>query len=213
MAEPEPHPRKIRVLIADDHQVLRVGLRAIIDGEADMEVVAEAGTGPDAVAAFLAHRPDITLLDLRMPGMSGPDVIAQICKQVPEAQIIVVTSYDADEDVFRAVQAGARGYLLKDTFTEGMLEAIRNVHAGRRLIDPQVAARLMDRMNAPSLTARELSVLQLVARGMTNREIGTALSMGEETVKAHLKHVFVKLEVSDRTEAALTAVQRGLIRL
>jgi two-component system NarL family response regulator len=111
------------------------------------------------------------------------------------------------------VQAGARGYLLKETFTEGMLEAIRNVHAGRRLIDPQVAARLMDRMNEPSLTAREIAVLGLVARGMTNREIATALSMGEETVKGHLKHVFAKLDVSDRTEAALVAVQRGLIRL
>jgi two-component system NarL family response regulator len=148
-----------------------------------------------------------------MPGLTGPHVITEIRKHDPDAHVIVVTTYDADEDVFRAVQAGARGYLLKDTFSEGMLEAIRNVHAGRRLIDPQLAARLMDRINEPSLTARELSVLGLVARGMTNREIGAALSMGEETVKAHLKHVFAKLDVSDRTEAALVAVQRGLIRI
>jgi two-component system NarL family response regulator len=205
--------RRIRILVADDHQVVRVGLRAIIDAEPDMEVVAEAVDGPGAVAAFVAHRPDITLLDLRMPGLSGPHVITEIRKHAPGAHVIVVTTYDADEDVFRAVQAGARGYLLKDTFSEGMLEAIRNVHAGRRLIDPQLAARLMDRITRPSLTTRETSVLGLVARGMTNREIGTALSMGEETVKAHLKHVFSKLEVTDRTEAALVAVQRGLIRI
>jgi len=206
-------PGKIRVLVADDHQVVRVGLRAIIDAEPDMEVVAEAADGPSTVAAFSLHRPDITLLDLRMPGLSGPQVITEIRKVSPQAHVIVVTTYDADEDAFRAVQAGARGYLLKETFTEGMLEAIRNVHAGRRLIDPQLAARLMDRLSEPSLTAREIAVLGLVARGMTNREIGTALSMGEETVKGHLKHVFAKLDVSDRTEAALIAVQRGLIRL
>jgi two-component system NarL family response regulator len=209
MAERPP----IRVLVADDHQVVRVGLRAIIEAEPDMEVVAEAADAAGAIASFRAHRPDVALLDLRMPGMSGPHVIAAIRREHPDAQIVVVTTYDADEDVFRAVQAGARGFLLKDTFTEGILEAIRTVHAGRRLIDPQVAARLMDRISEPSLTAREISVLQLVARGMTNKEIGVAGSMSEETVKAHLKHVFAKLDVSDRTEAALLAVQRGLIRL
>jgi two-component system NarL family response regulator len=208
-----PEAAKMRVLIADDHQVVRVGLRAIIDAEPDMQVVAEAIDGPSAIAAFSAHHPDITLLDLRMPGLSGPHIITEIRKRDPDAHIIVVTTYDADEDVFRAVHAGARGYLLKDTFTEGMLEAIRNVHAGRRLIDPQLAARLMDRVNQRSLTAREVSVLGLVARGMTNREIGAALTMGEETVKAHLKHIFAKMEVSDRTEAALVALQRGLISL
>jgi two-component system, NarL family, response regulator len=202
---------KITVLVADDHQVVRVGLRAIIDAEPDMQVVAEAADGPDAVAAYAAHRPDITLLDLRMPGLRGPHVITEIRKHNPDAHVIVVTTYDADEDVFRAVQAGARGYLLKDTFTEGMLEAIRNVHAGRRLIDPKLAARLLDRIDQPSLTTREIAVIGLVARGMTNREIATALSMGEETVKAHLKHVFAKLDVTDRTEAALIALQRGLI--
>jgi len=209
MAERPP----IRVLVADDHQVVRVGLRAIIEAEPDMEVIAEAADAAGAIASFRAHRPDVALLDLRMPGMSGPHVIAAIRREHPDAQIVVVTTYDADEDVFRAVQAGARGFLLKDTFTEGILEAIRTVHAGRRLIDPQVAARLMDRISEPSLTAREISVLQLVARGMTNKEIGVAGSMSEETVKAHLKHVFAKLDVSDRTEAALLAVQRGLIRL
>jgi len=204
---------KIRILLADDHPVVRVGLRAMIDPEPDMEVVGEAVDGPGTVAAYQSLRPDILLMDLRMPGLGGPEIITAIRREHPDANIVVVTTYDADEDVFRAVQAGARGYLLKETFGEGMLEAIRNVHAGRRLIDPGVAARLIDRMNAPSITARETSVLELVARGMTNREIGAALSMAEETVKAHLKHVFTKLDVSDRTEAALIAVQRGLIRL
>ena len=193
--------------------MVRVGLRTMLEAEDDLQVVGEAADGAGAVAAFDSHRPDVTLLDLRMPGMTGPETITAIRKIAPDANIIVVTTYDADEDVFRAVQAGARGYLLKDTFAEGMLEAIRNVQAGRRLIDPAVAARLMDRMTEPSLTAREVSVLELVARGMTNREIGAALSVGEETVKAHLKHVFAKLGATDRTEAALIAVQRGLIRL
>ena len=208
-----PPAARIRILLADDHPVVRLGLRTMLEAEPDLEVVGEAVDGAGAVAAFTEHRPDVVLLDLRMPGMTGPEIITAIRKIAPEANIIVVTTYDADEDVFRAVQAGARGYLLKDTFAEGMLEAIRNVHAGRRLIDPAVAARLMDRLNEPSLTSREIGVLELVARGMTNREIGTALSVGEETVKAHLKHVFVKLGASDRTEAALIAVQRGLIRL
>ncbi len=208
-----PPAARIRILLADDHPVVRLGLRTMLEAEPDLEVVGEAVDGASAVAAFTEHRPDVVLLDLRMPGMTGPEIITAIRKIAPEANIIVVTTYDADEDVFRAVQAGARGYLLKDTFAEGMLEAIRNVHAGRRLIDPAVAARLMDRLNEPSLTSREIGVLELVARGMTNREIGTALSVGEETVKAHLKHVFVKLGASDRTEAALIAVQRGLIRL
>ena len=212
-AESAPPAPRIRILLADDHPVVRLGLRTMLEAEPDLEVVGEAVDGAGAVAAFAAHRPDVTLLDLRMPGMTGPETITAIRKLAPEANIIVVTTYDADEDVFRAVQAGARGYLLKDTFAEGMLEAIRNVHAGRRLIDPAVAARLMDRLNEPSLTSREIGVLELVARGMTNREIGAALSVGEETVKAHLKHVFVKLGASDRTEAALIAVQRGLIRL
>jgi two-component system NarL family response regulator len=206
-------PGKIRILIADDHPVVRAGLRAIIDTEQDMIVVAEASDGPSAVAAFARHQPDVALIDLRMPGMDGAQVIAQIRRQVPNANIIVITTYDADEDVFRAVQAGARGYLLKETVAEDMMGAIRTVHSGRRLIDPEVSARLVDRMSAPTLTSREVGVLQLVARGMSNREIGSALAMAEETVKAHLKHVFQKLGVTDRTEAAFLALQRGIIKL
>jgi len=204
---------KIRVLVADDHQVVRVGLRSIIDAEPDMEVVAEASDGRGAIAAFAEHQPDITLLDLRMPGLSGAHVITEIRKLSPKAHVIVVTSYDADEDVYRAMQAGARCYLLKDTFTEGMLDAIRMVHAGRRLIDPALAARLVDKVNDQALTTREVAVLGLVAQDKTNRQIAEELSMGEETVKARLKQIFVKLEVSDRTEAALVGVQRGLIKI
>ena len=205
---------KIRVLIVDDHRVVRVGLRAIIDAEADMEVVAEAGDGPAALAAHAEHKPDITLLDLRMPGMSGPEVLAALRQRDPEAKVIVLTSYDADEDVYRAVQAGARGYLLKGTLPDGVLEAaIRKVHAGQRLLAPEAAARLADRMTSPQLTPREVAVLELVAKGKSNKEIGTVLSLAEGTVKTHLKRIYEKLSVSDRTEAALVAVQRGIVTL
>jgi two-component system NarL family response regulator len=203
---------RIRVLIVDDHPVVRVGLRATIEAEPDMEVVAEAGDGPGAIAAFTAHRPDITLMDLRLPGMSGSETITRIRATAPDAAIIVITTYDADADVYRAVQAGARGYLLKGTFTEGMLEAIRHVHAGGRLIARQPPGRSGDR--APdALTSREVGVLELVAKGLSNKEIGAALFVSEDTIKTHLKHIFVKLGVGDRTEAALLAIQKGVLSL
>jgi two-component system NarL family response regulator len=205
---------KIRVLIVDDHRVVRVGLRAIIDAEPDMEVVAEAEDGPSALAAYAAHKPDITLLDLRMPGMSGPETLTALRKSDPAATVIVLTSYDADEDVFRAVQAGARGYLLKGTLPDGVLEAaIRTVHAGQRLIAPEAAARLAERMTSPALTPREVAVLELVAKGKSNKEIGADLSLAEGTVKTHLKRIYEKLGVDDRTGAALVAVQRGIVTL
>jgi two-component system NarL family response regulator len=208
MSEP-----KIRVLVVDDHPLMRIGLRARIDSEPDMEVVAEAGDGPSAVAAYAAHKPDITLLDLRLPGMDGPQIIQVIRQDDPGAKIIILTTYDADEDVYRAVQAGARGYLLKGTFAEGIMEAIRNVQAGRRLIAPEVAARLADRVSSPSLTSREVAVLELVAKGMSNKEIGAALFVSETTIKYHLKNIYSKLGASDRTEAALVATQRGILTL
>jgi DNA-binding NarL/FixJ family response regulator len=213
MHEPTPEPKKIRILIVDDHPVVRVGLRTMIDAEPDLQVVAEAGDGPAAIAAFTAHQPDITLMDLRLPGMSGPETIAQIRAKAPGAAIVVITTYDADADVYRAVQAGARGYLLKGTFAEGMLEAIRHVHAGGRLFAREVAARANDKTPGPSLTSREVEVLELVAKGLSNKEIGAALFVSEDTIKTHLKHVFTKLGVGDRTEAALLAIQRGIIML
>jgi two-component system NarL family response regulator len=208
MSEP-----RIRVLVVDDHPLMRIGLRARIEAEPDMEVVAEAGDGPAAIAAYTAHKPDITLLDLRLPGMDGPQIITVIRQGDPTAKIIILTTYDADEDVYRAVQAGARGYLLKGTFAEGIMEAIRNVQAGRRLIAPEVAARLADRVSSPSLTSREVAVLELVAKGMSNKEIGAALFVSETTIKYHLKNIYSKLGASDRTEAALVATQRGILTI
>jgi two-component system, NarL family, response regulator len=204
---------KIRVLIADDHPIFRVGLRNLIDQQSDMVVVGEASDGHEAVKTFGELRPDVALMDLRMPGLDGPEAIAAVIKDHPDAKIMVLTTYDGDEDIYRAVQAGARGYLLKDTFPEGMLDAIRDVNAGGQLFAADVAGKLADRIPGTTLSTRELAVLELVARGLTNREIQTALSMAEGTVKNHLKRIFEKLEVTDRTEATLVAVKRGVIRL
>jgi two-component system NarL family response regulator len=207
-------PTKIRVLVVDDHKVVRVGLRAMISHEPDMEVIAEAGNGPEALAAHAQHHPDVTLMDLRLPDIGGAELITQIRKNDPQARFIILTSYDADEDVFRAIQAGAHGYLLKGTFPEGILEeAIRTVHAGRRVIPPGIAERLASRLSVPALTPREIAVLELVAKGLSNREIGAALSTRPGTVKTHLERIYAKLGVGDRTAAALAAIQRGLVNL
>jgi DNA-binding NarL/FixJ family response regulator len=203
---------KIRVLVADDHPIFRVGLRNLISQQADMEVVGEASDGPEAVAQVLAIRPDVTLLDLRMPNLDGPQVIAQVLASDKDARIIILTTYDGDEDIYRAVEAGARGYLLKDTFTEGILEAIRHVHGGGTLFGPEASARLAERAGEKTLTRREQGVLELVARGLTNREIQASLSLSEGTLKNHLKHIYEKLGVSNRTEAAHAALQRGYVR-
>jgi DNA-binding NarL/FixJ family response regulator len=207
-------PEKIRVLVVDDHKVVRVGIRTMISHESDMEVVAEASDGPSALAAHAAHKPDVTLMDLRMPDISGAALITEIRKTAPAAKFIILTSYDAEEDVFRAISAGAHGYLLKGTFPEGILEeAIRTVHAGRRVIPAAVAARLAQRLAVPPLTPREIAVLELVAKGLSNREIGAALSTRPGTIKTHLERVYAKLGVGDRTAAALMAIERGLISL
>ena len=209
-----PEPTKIRLLVVDDHRVVRVGLRAMLAHEKDMEVVAEAADGPEALAAHAQHHPDITLLDLRLPDISGAALITQIRQQDPRAKFIILTSYDSEEDVFRAVQAGAHAYLLKGTFPDGILEqTIRTVHAGRRVIPPEVAARLAHRVSLPSLTPREIAVLELVAKGLSNREIGAALSSSPRTIKTHLDRIYGKLGVGDRTAAALMAIERGLIAL
>jgi two-component system NarL family response regulator len=205
---------KIRVMIVDDHKVVRVGLRTMIEREPDMEVVAEAEDRASTLAAHAAAHPDVILLDLRLPDVHGADLIALIRERDPQAKIIVLTSFDASEDIFRAVKAGARSYLLKGTFPDGILEqAIRSVHAGHRMIPSEIAERLADRVSEPSLTPREIAVLELVAKGLSNREIGAALSTSAGTVKTHLERIYAKLGVGDRTAAALAAIQRGLVSL
>jgi two-component system, NarL family, response regulator len=206
--------QRIRVLIVDDHPVVRVGLRTLIGAEPDMQVVADVGDGAAALEVFAGDRPDIVLLDLRLPGMSGVEVIHAMKEIDPEAKIIVLTTYDTDQDVYRAVQAGARGILLKGTFPEGILEAaIRKVQAGGEVITPEVAARSAEMLASSPLSPREVAVLELVAQGLSNKEIGTALAVTETTIKYHLKHIYPKLGAKDRTEAALLAAQRGIIKL
>jgi two-component system NarL family response regulator len=206
-------PVRIRVALVDDHPVVRLGLRKVIEAQPDMTVVAEASDGVEAVRVLLEARPDVTLMDLRMPGAEAPTTIAEVRKVDPEARIVVLTTFDGDEDVHRAVNAGARGYLLKDTFAEGILEAIRHVHSGGVLFGPEASARLAERAGEKQLTRREQAVLELLAGGLTNREIQTSLSLSEGTLKNHLKHIYEKLGVGNRTEAAHAALQRGYVRL
>jgi DNA-binding NarL/FixJ family response regulator len=202
------------VLVVDDHAVVRVGVRTLVNAEPDMEVVGEAADAPTTLAAYRTHRPDVVLLDLRLPDTTGAALIEALRALDPAARIIVLTSYDAGEDVYQAVRAGAQAYLLKGTFPDGILEAaIRRVHAGEQVIPADVAARLAQRVSESSLTPREIEVLELVAKGLSNKEIGGVLRTSAGTVKTHLKRIFVKLGVTDRTEAALTAVQRGLVSL
>jgi two-component system NarL family response regulator len=203
----------IRVLVADDHFVVRIGLRAVIEPEPDMTVVAEADTGEKAVRLFGEHHPDVTLMDLRMPHMTGVEATRAIRRESPEARVIVLTTYDGDEDIFRALNAGARAYLLKDMPREELLDVIRGVHAGQRRIPPAIGARLAEAMPRSELTQRELEVLGLVVKGLTNRKIGHALSITEGTVKIHMNNILSKMGVDDRTQAATTAVRRGIIHL
>jgi two-component system NarL family response regulator len=202
---------KIRILIADDHFVVRMGLTAIINSQPDMMVVAEASNGRQAVELFSQHRPDITLIDIRMPEMNGIEATAEICRLQEKARVIVLTTYDGDEDIYRALRAGARAYLLKDTLREELLKAIHNVHAGRKHIPSEVAVRLAERMPGSQLTAREMDVLGLIVKGLSNREIAAALSIAEGTVKIHVNNILSKLDVEDRTQATTVALQRGII--
>ena len=203
----------IRILIADDHPVVREGLAAIIERRPDMQVIGEAGNGHEAVALFEERRPDITLMDLNMPEMDGVEAIRAIRSRSPAARIIVLTTFDGAEDVYRGVQAGARGYLLKDAGRETLLGCIRTVQAGERYIPADIAAKLADRMSSPELITRELEVLRLVASGKSNQEIGSALFITEGTVKVHVTNILTKLEASDRTQAVTMALKRGIIHL
>jgi Response regulator containing a CheY-like receiver domain and an HTH DNA-binding domain len=203
----------IRVLIADDHSILRDGLVAIIKQEADMEVVAETGDGQQAVKLWQEYRPDITLMDLRMPGLDGVKAIYQIRGVDPNARIIVLTTYDGDEDIYRGMRAGAKSYLLKDVRCEELFQCIRQVHVGQAFLPPEIAAKLAGRMPAEELTSREMDVLRLLAEGKPNKLIAADLSISEVTVKSHVLSLFRKLNVLSRTEAIAVAHRKGLLRL
>ena len=203
----------IRLLVVEDHHIVRQGLVSLLNSVPDMEVVAEASDGHIGVELFRKHQPDVTLMDLRLPTLAGAEAVAKIRAEFPAARIIVLTTFDGDEDIYRALQAGARGYLLKGMFGDELLDAIRAVHAGKTRIPPVVAERLANRMGGPSLTAREMEVLELIVRGQSNKEIGGSLGISEATVKTHINSILSKLGVSDRTQAATTAIQRGIVYL
>jgi two-component system NarL family response regulator len=204
---------QIRVMVVDDQAVVRQGIVALINTVADMKVIAEATNGQEAIEQFRAHRPDVTLMDLRMPVVGGVEAIGRIRREFPGARIIVLTTFDGDEDIYRSLQAGAQGYLLKDMFFDELEEAVRKVHAGSRRIPTAVAEKLAERMSGSDLTARELEVLEQIVRGKSNKEIGGHLNISEATVKSHINNILSKLGVSDRTQAATTALQRGLVHL
>jgi DNA-binding NarL/FixJ family response regulator len=205
--------KPMRVLCVDDHPIVREGIRAIIATQPDMCVVDEAGDGQQAVVKYREHRPDVVVMDLRMPGQGGVAATVQIRKEFPGAQIIVLTTYEGDEDIHRALEAGARAYLLKDMVRTELLQTIRDVLAGHRHISPTVAARLAEHTPRIALSERELQVLKLIAKGLRNKEIGAELDIAEDTVKIHIKNIFAKLDVIDRTQAVVTASQRGFIQL
>jgi two-component system NarL family response regulator len=205
-------PAVIRILLADDHPIFREGLALILDHQDDMRVVGEACDGEEAVAMFARLQPDVAILDLQMPRMTGAAATAAIVKAHPTARVLLLTTYDGDEDIYRAMHAGARGYLLKGAPRAEVLRAIRAIAGGQRFISPEVGAKLADRMSTASLTGRELEVLRLLAAGKANKEIGAELSIAEGTIKAHVSAILQKLGATSRTEAVLEGVRRGLLR-
>lgn len=203
----------IRVLIVDDHPIVRQGLAAMIENESDMTVVGQAGNGQEAIDQYRQLQPDVTLMDLRMPQMSGVDATVAICAEFAPARIIMLTTYDGDEDIYRGLHAGAKGYLLKDAEPDALLNAIHVVHNGQQYIPPEVATKLVQRMKNPELTHREQEIVHLMADGLNNHDIGAVLNITESTVKFHINRILSKLGVSDRTQAVVTALKRGLTNL
>lgn len=206
-------PKPKRILVVDDHFMVRMGLSASLNIEPDLEVVGEAATGEAALDEFRGHRPDLVLMDVRLPGMSGAETTAAILREFPQARILMLSTHSGEEDVYRALQAGARGYVLKNMVREELLCAIREVIDGHRYMDPTVASVLAARVGHRALSSRELEVLRMVAKGLGNKEIAVALAIAEVTVKLHVSHVLQKLNVRDRTEAATAAFERGIISL
>jgi two-component system NarL family response regulator len=213
-SEGPPAPAgKARVLVVDDHALLRTGVANIINQEPDLQVVAEAGNGVEAVAAYNQYHPDVTLLDLRMPVMEGVEAVRRIRERDPRARVIVLTTYDTDEEITRALKAGAQAYVLKDISADDLVACIRDVLAGKTYLAPAAAAKLAEGVTRIQLTPREMATLRLMADGKANKEIASELAIGERTVKTHLGHLFEKLGVTSRTEAIKVATRRGLVRL
>jgi two-component system NarL family response regulator len=205
--------QSIKIMIVDDHPVVREGLSRIIVSESGMEVIAEAGTGAEAITQYRKLRPDIVLLDMRMPEMTGIQTIEAIRKEFTNARIIVLSTYDLEEDIYQSLQAGARGYILKDSPRNELLASIRRVHAGDRVIPPNIATRLAERIGGNELTAREFEVLKLIVKGKSNKQIGDDLGISEGTVKSHVNNILDKLGVTDRTQAVSVALKRGIVHL
>ena len=203
----------ISILVTEDHGIVRQGIVSILQLQDDFTVVAEAKDGLEAVDLHATYQPDITLMDLRMPNLEGVDAIAHIRAANPNAKIIILTTYDTDEDIYRGLQAGARGYILKDADFEDLVDAVRTVHQGKRYLPPNVALKLAERMDTEDLTDRERDVLNMMARGTSTAALAAALQISEGTIKFHINHIFQKLGVNDRTQAIIMALRRGLIRL
>ena len=212
---------RIRILIADDHPIVRQGIAAVIDREPDLEVVGEAGDGAEAVEQAKALSPDVILMDLQMPKMDGAEAIKRLGDEAPEIKVIILTTYDTDDYIFRGLESGARGYLLKDAPPEEVVRAVRVAYRGESLIEPRIASRLLDRIDRlggasagdAGLSEREVEVLSLLANGSTNKQIAAELYIGESTVKTHVLHIFGKLDVSDRTAAVMEAARKGIIQI
>jgi DNA-binding NarL/FixJ family response regulator len=203
----------IRILSVDDHPLLREGIAAVINSQQDMHVIADAASAKDAIEQFRKHKPDVTLMDLRLPDKSGIDTMISIRTEFPEARIIMLTTFEGDVEIQRALEAGARAYLLKNMPPKELVEVIRQVHAGKKRIPPQLAAQLAEHMSDEALTSREIEVLRQIAEGNRNRDIGDKLFITEETVKVHIKNIMGKLGASDRTQAVAIAIRRGIIHL
>jgi two-component system, NarL family, response regulator len=204
---------QIRAVIADDHPIVREGLGALVNSQQDMNVVGEAANGKQAVQQFFLHRPDVLLLDLRMPEMNGIDAIRAIIEKEPEARIIVLSTYNTDEDIYQALKAGAKAYLLKDSPREQLLESIRSVHSGRLSISSSIGERLAATLHGPKLTDREIEIMKFMVGGKTNKEIGASITITEGTVKVHVRHILKKLGAGGRTEAIRIALERGIVQL